>query len=109
MKIDKQNYDIDSVIEMAWCDKTSFDSIKAQTGIPEKDIIKIMRSNLKKTSTEKIEQLNFLNDNKIILKSIKLKHDFSSINTIDDYRKVKLVFKLNRIQKKISKIYKIIN
>ena len=50
MKIDKQNYDIDSVIEMAWCDKTSFDSIKAQTGIPEKDIIKIMRSNLKKTS-----------------------------------------------------------
>ena len=26
---------------MAWCDKTSFDSIKAQTGIPEKDIIKI--------------------------------------------------------------------
>ena len=35
---------------MAWCDKTSFDSIKAQTGIPEKDVIKIMRSNLKKTS-----------------------------------------------------------
>ena len=50
LKIDKQNYDIDSVIEMAWCDKTSFDSIKAQTGIPEKDVIKIMRSNLKKTS-----------------------------------------------------------
>ena len=50
LKIEKQNYDIDSVIEMAWCDKTSFDSIKAQTGIPEKDLIKIMRSNLKKTS-----------------------------------------------------------
>ena len=50
MKIDKQNYDIDSVIEMAWCDKTSFDAIKVQTGIPEKDVIKIMRSNLKKTS-----------------------------------------------------------
>ena len=49
MKIDRENFDIDSVIEMAWCDKTSFDSIKAQTGIPEKDIIKIMGSNLKKT------------------------------------------------------------
>ena len=50
MKIIKQNYNVDSVIEMAWCDKTSFDSIKAQTGIPEKDVIKIMRYNLKKTS-----------------------------------------------------------
>ena len=50
LKIIKQNYNVDSVIEMAWCDKTSFDSIKAQTGIPEKDVIKIMRFNLKKTS-----------------------------------------------------------
>ena len=50
MKIDKQTFNIDSVIEMAWCDKTSFDSIKAQTGIPEKDVIKIMRANLKTNS-----------------------------------------------------------
>ena len=50
LKIIKKNYNIDSIIEMAWCDKTSFDSIKAQTGIPEKGVIKIMRSNLKKTS-----------------------------------------------------------
>ena len=50
MKIDNQNYNVDSIIEMAWCDKTSFDSIKFQTGISEKDVIKIMRSNLKKTS-----------------------------------------------------------
>ena len=35
---------------MAWWDKTSFDSIKFQTGLAEKDVIKIMRSNLKKTS-----------------------------------------------------------
>ena len=35
---------------MAWCDKTSFDAIKDQTGIPEKDVIKIMRTNLKNTS-----------------------------------------------------------
>ena len=50
MQINKNNYNIDSIIEMAWCDKTSFDSIKAQTSIHEKDIIKIMRSNLKKAS-----------------------------------------------------------
>ena len=41
---------INSVIEMAWCDKTSFESIKMQTGFSEKEIIKIMRSNLKKAS-----------------------------------------------------------
>ena len=35
---------------MAWCDKTSFDSIKDQTGLPEKEVIKIMRSNLKRSS-----------------------------------------------------------
>ncbi len=50
MKIDNQKQNVDSIIEMAWCDKTSFDSIKVQTGISEKDVIKIMRSNLKKTS-----------------------------------------------------------
>ena len=50
MKIDNHNHNVDSIIEMAWCDKTSFDSIKVQTGISEKDVIKIMRSNLKKTS-----------------------------------------------------------
>ena len=50
MKIDKNKSDIDSIIEMAWCDKTSFDSIEAQTGLAEKDVIKIMRSKLKKKS-----------------------------------------------------------
>ena len=48
---DNFNYEqINSIIEMAWCDKTSFDSIKAQTGFAEKDVIKIMRSNLKSSS-----------------------------------------------------------
>ena len=50
MEINKQNYDVDSIIEMAWCDKTSFDSIKMQTGLSEKEVIKIMRSSLKKAS-----------------------------------------------------------
>ena len=50
MKTNIKGYDINSIIEMAWCDKTSFDSIKLQTNLSEKEVIKIMRSNLKKTS-----------------------------------------------------------
>ena len=50
MKTHCKDYDINSIIEMAWCDKTSFDSIKLQTNLSEKEVIKIMRSNLKKTS-----------------------------------------------------------
>ena len=50
MKTNDNDYDINSIIEMAWCDKTSVDSIKLQTNLSEKEVIKIMRSNLKKTS-----------------------------------------------------------
>ena len=50
MKTNVNDYDINSIIEMAWCDKTSFDSIKLQTNLSEKEVIKIMRSNLKKMS-----------------------------------------------------------
>ena len=50
MKTNYDSYDVNSIIEMAWCDKTSFDSIKLQTNLSEKEVIKIMRSNLKKTS-----------------------------------------------------------
>ena len=50
MKINLDNQKINSIIEMAWCDKTSFDSIKFQTGFAEKDVIKIMRSSLKNSS-----------------------------------------------------------
>ena len=50
MKTNDNDYDINSIIEMAWCDKTSFDSIQLQTNLSEKEVIKIMRSNLKKTS-----------------------------------------------------------
>ena len=50
MKNNFNSADINSVIEMAWCDKTSFDSIQDQTGLTEKEVIKIMRSNLKRSS-----------------------------------------------------------
>ena len=50
MKTNSKDYDINGIIDMAWCDKTSFNSIKLQTNLSEKEVIKIMRSNLKKTS-----------------------------------------------------------
>ena len=41
---------IDEVIGMAWADRISFDEIKKKTGLNEKEIIKIMRTNLKRKS-----------------------------------------------------------
>ena len=38
------------IIEMAWEDRTPFDAIKAQFGICESEVIKIMRKNLKSSS-----------------------------------------------------------
>lgn len=41
---------ISEIVEMAWCDKTSFDTIKQTTGLVEKEVIDIMRKNLKPSS-----------------------------------------------------------
>ena len=41
---------MDRIIEMAWEDRTPFEAIKFQFNLQEKDVIKIMRSNLKKSS-----------------------------------------------------------
>ena len=41
-------YNIDEVIGMAWSDKISFEEIKKKTGLVEKEVISIMRKNLKK-------------------------------------------------------------
>lgn len=38
------------IIEMAWCDDTSFDAIYAITGMPEKEVIALMRKNMKPSS-----------------------------------------------------------
>lgn len=37
---------VNRIIEMAWEDRTPFDAIKAQFGIPEKDVIDLMRQEL---------------------------------------------------------------
>ena len=38
---------IDNIIKLAWCDKTSFEKIKRIYGITESEVIKIMRKNLR--------------------------------------------------------------
>jgi uncharacterized protein (TIGR03643 family) len=53
-KIEKQYEltveDIDRIVEMAWEDRTPFDAIESQFGVPEKDVIKLMRSEMKLSS-----------------------------------------------------------
>lgn len=39
--------DIDRVIEMAWEDRTTFEAIESQFGLPEASVIALMRSELK--------------------------------------------------------------
>jgi len=41
---------LDRIIEMAWEDRTPFEAILIQFGLAEKDVIKVMRGNLKESS-----------------------------------------------------------
>ena len=42
--------EVSAIIEMAWDDEISFDAIEAQTGLAEKQVIAIMRRELKPNS-----------------------------------------------------------
>lgn len=42
--------DIDRIIEMAWEDRTPFEAIELQFGLTESDVIKLMRTELKRKS-----------------------------------------------------------
>ena len=42
--------EVDRVIEMAWEDRTPFDAIDYQFNFKEKEVIQLMRSNLKSSS-----------------------------------------------------------
>lgn len=41
---------IDRIIEMAWEDRTPFEAIAFQFGLPEKEVIRLMRTELKEKS-----------------------------------------------------------
>jgi uncharacterized protein (TIGR03643 family) len=49
-KYELNERDIDRIVEMAWEDRTPFDAIEAQFGVPEKDVIKLMRREMKPSS-----------------------------------------------------------
>lgn len=42
--------DIDRIIEMAWEDRTTFEAIEIQFGLKEKDVIELMRKEMKESS-----------------------------------------------------------
>ncbi|WP_282050296.1 TIGR03643 family protein [Maribacter aquivivus] len=42
--------ELDRIIEMAWEDRTPFEAILFQFDLPEKDVVKVMRGNLKESS-----------------------------------------------------------
>lgn len=42
--------DVNRIVEMGWEDRTTFDAIEFQFGVPEKDVIKLMREEMKLSS-----------------------------------------------------------
>jgi uncharacterized protein (TIGR03643 family) len=42
--------DRDRIIEMAWEDRTPFEAIHVQFGVPESEVIRLMRQSLKRSS-----------------------------------------------------------
>ncbi len=42
--------DLDRIIEMAWEDRTPFEAIEIQFGLPEDEVVEVMRKNLKPSS-----------------------------------------------------------
>lgn len=42
--------DIDRIVEMAWEDRTPFEAIEKQFGLKNKDVIKLMRKEMKPSS-----------------------------------------------------------
>lgn len=46
----EKTYIVSEIIDMAWCDKTSFDDIERITGFAEKQVIALMRANVKASS-----------------------------------------------------------
>ena len=50
MKTNFKEHELNRIIEMAWEDRTPFEAIKFQFGLLEKEVIKIMRGELKESS-----------------------------------------------------------
>ena len=64
--MDYNELEIDRIIEMAWEDRTPFEAILLQFGLPESGVINIMRKNLKVS--------NFKRWRKRVNSGVSLKH-----------------------------------
>ncbi len=49
-RLDKGRLTTSEIVAMAWDDETSFDAIKAQSGLSEPEVIKIMRDHMQPSS-----------------------------------------------------------
>ena len=47
---DRSQAEIDRIIEMGWEDRTTFEDIRVQFDLLEKEVIALMKANLKRTS-----------------------------------------------------------
>ncbi|MCS6968110.1 MAG: TIGR03643 family protein [Cytophagales bacterium] len=55
-KYNLSEQEVSRIIEMAWEDRTPFDAIKAQFGLSEQEVIKLMRQALKLSSWKRWRQ-----------------------------------------------------
>jgi uncharacterized protein (TIGR03643 family) len=70
--------DIDRIIEMAWEDRTPFEAIEFQFGLTEKDVIELMRRELKLSS--------WRNWRKRVNQGISMKHQKKRPNDISRFK-----------------------
>ena len=77
MKIQKEltPQEIDRVVEIAWEDRTTFNAIKAQFHLSERETIEIMRKEMKRSSFEMWHER---------VKNRKTKHQ--QLSSVDDFR-----------------------
>ena len=69
--MDYNELEIDRIIEMAWEDRTPFEAILFQFGLPESGVIHIMRKNLKVSSFKRWRKRV---NSKVSLKHLKKRH-----------------------------------
>ena len=66
--------ELDRIIEMAWEDRTPFEALLFQFGLPEKEVIKVMRASLKESSFKRWREL-YRNANRLIDRARSLMDD----------------------------------
>lgn len=82
--------DIDRIIEMAWEDRTPFDIIEEQYGLKHKEVIKLMRKEMKESSFKMWRKR---------MNGRKTKHTFSRPDEINRFR----CSRQSRMNRNISK------